>query len=445
MLTSKIIKEIISKFDKRLKPKMTIGEKYYKGENVAISEREMQFYNIARGRTMVDYGKANNKLASGFTGILVRQKVGYLINKNMTITPTVKGMDIAKMFDVNGFKKATKKIGVNASIKTYGVLQWYIDKDKQLKSKVIPSEQIIVINDDDYDDLNGVVLRHYEIKGYDVVESYDGSQIETWMKADNEKDYVLMNQEPNLVMSRTANGNVISTESIGWGKPPFSILYNNDEHTNDLSMFKAYVDVYDFVESDFTNNLEDYQEMYWVLKNYSGTDAESFMEEFKKSRILKVGDGGDATQVAQEVPYAAREALLTRIRHDIFTFAMGVDVEGISGETTNVTIKALFANLDLKANEFEMELEEYFEQSMYFVNKYLEVTGKQAIEATLSLTRNKILNESQAIDDILKQAGFRAKKILLELMPGVTDVEAELAALAEEEAANQSLIDSFEV
>ena len=429
--TSDEIVKLLESFNTGIKKEMEIGTAYYKSENVAISKREMSFYSITHQRLLEDYSKANNKLKSGYTKIIVDQKLGYLINKDTTIT--VDSEDIANTLDISKYKKATKKVAKNASNEFYGVLQWYIDKDKQLRFKVIPSQQVMIKMDEDDEDRIATVIRQFWVGKYHFAEVYDDKYIYTWMKHKNDKNYSLMEKTSNLMMRTMVNDTVIGEQEESWGRPPFSILFNNDEHTNDLNMFKAYVDLYDIVSSDFGNNLEDYQEMYWVLKNYSGTNAAEFMEEFKKSRILKVGDGGDAKQVAQEVPYAARIALMNALTNDIFTFGMAVDVKDVAGKTTNVTIKALFANLDLKANDFELEIEDYFQQCVYFINRYRQVIGKQPIEPKLTLTRARILNASEAIDDVLKQRGFRADKMLLKLLPGVTDVDAEIEALKEQQ------------
>jgi len=68
-----------------------------------------------------------------------------------------------------------------------------------------------------------------------------------------------------------------------------------------------------------------------------------------------------------------------------------------------------------------------------FYKSIRQVIGKQPIEPKLTLTRARILNASEAIDDVLKQRGFRADKMLLKLLPGVTDVDAEIEALKEQQ------------
>ena len=192
--------------------------------------------------------------------------------------------------------------------------------------------------------------------------------------------------------------------------------------------------MYDIVMSDFGNNFEDYQEMYWVLKNYNGQDATSFVKEFKESRILKVSGEGDAKQVAQEVPAMSRETFLKLLKKDIYSFGMAVDMEAIKGDVTNEAIRAMYSDLDLKANDFEMEITDFFSQCLYFINRYNEINNIAEVESEITFTRDKIINEKDAIESILSQVGFRAKVQLLKQMPNVTDVEEELEALKLEQA-----------
>lgn len=434
------IKKIVEQFKEHLLPAMIEGKKYYGTDNPVINSRRKTFFNVTRHEQQEDYTKANNRLASSFTKKIVDQKVMYLVNNNTTITDDSEGSKIEDVLSVNKFKKKLKSVAKNASNEYYGVVQWYINNNKELQFKVIDSKQIIVIHDIDDEDLIDTVVRCYKRDGIEFVEVYDDMLKNTYVVEDGK--YILVATESNLSVSKSANGNVLSTKEYGWGKPPFAVMYNNEEKQNDIKLFKTYMDMYDIVISDFGNNFEDYQEMYWVLKNYNGQDAAEFVKEFKESRIVKVGGDGDANQVAQEVPAMSRETFLNLLRHDIYSFAMAVDMETIKGDVTNETIRAMYSDLDLKASDFEMELIDFFDQCMYFVNRYNEINGKAPVEASISFTRNKIVNEKDAIDNIIKQVGFRAKSQLLAITPGVTDVEEELEALAEEAKQNVNTLET---
>ena len=49
---------------------------------------------------------------------------------------------------------------------------------------------------------------------------------------------------------------------------PFIFFSNNDEGTSDLNDIKELIDSYDKIYSGFVNDLEDIQEIIFVLTNY---------------------------------------------------------------------------------------------------------------------------------------------------------------------------------
>lgn len=431
------IKKILEAFEPTA-IRMYNGDMYYKRKNIVINERRKTFYSTAAQSDIDDCTKANNKLASGFTKIMVDQKINYSLNKGLNIEAD--GLD--DIIDMKKFKKQLKKVAKAASNKIYGVVQWYIeevDGVKTLKHKLLPSEQCILICNKDDSEIIDKVIRHYKEDEQEKVEVID--EVVTTYYSNINGEWVEQGIEPHLTQ-KTTSGNIVINENVTtWGRVPVSVLYNNDEKQTDLEMFKSHVDAYDIAGSDLSNNLEDFQELYWVLKGYNGTNATEFMAEFKKSRILKIDSDGDVGQQAQEVPYAARETTLKILRNDIFDFGMGVDAKMITGDTTNLTIMAMFSNLDLKANAFEEEIEEFIESCIYFVNKFAEFNNKTIVEdVEIRFNRAMILNKAEIITNILSQVGFRAKEKLLAEHPDVTDVEKEIEALnAEREKSMKEL------
>ena len=76
----------------------------------------------------------------------------------------------------------------------------------------------------------------------------------------------------------------------------------------DLPLYRDLIDAYDKVVSSFANDMEDVQEVIFVIKNYGGTDKTEFMSDLKKSKLIKVeGDGGVDT-IRAEIPFEARNA-----------------------------------------------------------------------------------------------------------------------------------------
>lgn len=418
------IKKIVEAFQP-VQKLMLEGEAYYRGKNVAIEERRKTFYDTLRGRLQDDFTKANFKLPSGFTKMIVDQKVNYSINKDMTIT--AEGLE--NLIDIKKYKRSLKQISKEASNKIYGIMQWYTDDEGNLKFKVMPSEQYIIIhNEKDHEKIDKVIRIYKEDKDQFAV-VYDANEVAVFKLEDGK--YVMQGEPtPNFVLEGVNQDNRV----VSWGRPPFSVLYNNQEHQNDLARFKNHVDQYDFVQSDLCNNLEDFNDAYWLLKDFNGQDPEQFVEAFKRSRVAMVSGEGGMDQVVRETPYQSREATLKILKHDIFKFAQAVDPEEIQGDVTNVAIESMYSMLDLKANDFEMEVDDFVNESMYFVNRYAELTNKVTVDTVeIMFDRSMIMNRDKMIELSNASIGALSDTTRLTHDPRVTDVEAEKEMMAEDQ------------
>ena len=134
-----------------------------------------------------------------------------------------------------------------------------------------------------------------------------------------------VNPAPHFNRLQMVNGNNTGAQGLSWGRVPFIPLWWNDEKQNQLYTVKNWIDIYDITASDFANNIDDFQDVYWILKNYNGQDLGEFMNEVKRLRTIKVGSDGDASAQTIQIPTEARQAFLQLARTEIFKGGMGVD------------------------------------------------------------------------------------------------------------------------
>jgi len=428
---------------------MRVGDAYYDSDNTKIMARKKLMYARDTG-TNADYliedpYKANNKLAAGYYKILVDQKIQYSLGKPVTIRAGKQ--DILDLLGKEEFPKALKKTGKAASKKFIGWAQPYISGDEKFKLMHIPSEQVIAMyKTDDADELD------YAIRFYPVtilnskdemvkvirVEVWDDIQVTYYQQDPENKEYKFLegvvNPRPHMIQKLQYGDTVTQSENLSWGKVPLIPFYNNDERVHDLKPVRRHIDVYDIVESDFANNLEDIQDIYWVLKGYNGTNLDTFLNEVRKYKTLKVSDEGDAHAESVNIPTEARTAMLDRINDDIFRFGRGVDTSKTGdGNITNIVIKSRFANLDLKANEFESECRDFIDRVMRFLNRYLQINGQTPVgDYDVTFNRSMIMNETEILTANAGQQGNVSDETRLSNHPWVDDVAEEQERLEAE-------------
>lgn len=438
----KLIKKYVTRFeDSDFREQMKLGEAYYRHKNVEIMKRSKKF--MSDHGPMSDPYKANNKMPSSYLKLLVKQKVNYSINEGTMIDSDQE--DRIKE-DLGNWKKYLKETGKEASKKAVGWCLPYIE-DGKFKLKKIPSEQVVWIPPADDEEGIEYVIRYYDETVTDAsgktvnlkrAEVWDSIQVYYYSKTakDNkawEMDkYKPYNPMPHITRTIKYGKEVRGREEQGWGKPPFIRLWNDDEHQTDLEPIKAFIDAYDIVSSDFANNLEDFQDVYWILKNYGGEPVEEVLKQIKHYKVLATPEEGDARTETINIPTEARKVLLDVSEKLIYKFGMGLNPDDIEGNITNVRIEALFANLDLKANDFEDELQEFWDQLMYFLNRYYQLTGQPPAESSLKFKRTRIINKESMLTANAGQMGMISERTRLKNHPYVNDVEEELELMSQE-------------
>ena len=403
------------------------GDDYYKGRNTAIMGRDPKCYVEGFGAVSNPY-KANHRLASVYLQKIVDQKVGYLLGNGVNFTDeTFKPDNYGPVFD-----DFMQDLGTTAAKKGRGWVYFYVDKGKLKMIEVAP-EQITPVYDEN-DELSEIIRQYTrEIGGKEmqITLVYDSDGVTEYHKIKNK--WEMTSQYGHYSTDLSQYGSVISTEEHSFGAVPFVELKNNPDCLSDLYPIKALIDIYDIVNSDFANNIDDMQDAFFVIKNFQGDNYNEFLSQLKKTKAVKVGEDGDVTTSQLQIPTEARSVFLTLTDANIFKFAMAVDTTKLSGNSlTNVAIKAQFADLDLKTDKFESQVRKFVKDIMDFIGLY---EGK-TYDATVKFNRSMIVNEAEMIEAVNKSAMLLSTKTLLEAHPLVEDVEDEIKRKAEEPELN---------
>lgn len=216
-------------------------------------------------------------------------------------------------------------------------------------------------------------------------------------------------------MTRLAGGRRIRREN--WGRLPLIPFWANPEHRSELTpAIRAKIDAYDRILSDFADNLDRANDVYWVLNNFGGT-AEDIAETLETIHRLKAvaacTDGTGATATAEphtiDVPHQARQAALTLLEKALYRDWMALDMAELTGGSlTNVAIRAATSALNQKADRYEWE-------AFAFVRGLLRLLG--ADTDAIRFRRQCIANESETVADIAAMRADIDRATALRLNP----------------------------
>lgn len=402
------------------------AERYYRNDNAIRKTGASQPYQD--GRMENPLRLADNRISHNWHNLLVNQKTGYLL----TYPPT---FDVGNkeenqiIADTLGdqYAQVSSSLGIAASNAGVGWLHYWRGGDGAFEYAVVSAEQIVPILSADL-----------KAKLEGVVRCY------TMLEPDGEHRYCEYWDAQKAVRYReNANGNYAFYPYIGgeshtiyhrMGAVPFIPFYNNSLHTGDLPMVKDLIDAYDKVVSGFANDIDDVQEVIFVLREYGGADKEEFIRDLKLKKVIKIEGDGGADTIRAEIPYEARGAFLDRTRKQIFVSGMGVDPDPQAfGDASGVALKFLYSLLELKAGMMEAEFRRGYAELVRAICRFKGLEEPKKIIQTW--TRNAIQNDLETAQIAQQSTGVISRRTILKNHPWVEDAEAEEKQVDKEQAA----------
>ncbi len=413
------------------------ADRYYRNENDILKRG-------VRGQDSGPLRSADNRIPRNFHGLLVNQKAAY-----MFAAPPL--FDIGKeevnkrIADVLGdsYPKICKDLCVNSSNHECAWIHYWKDEGGNFCYGVVDSEQIIPIYCSDLDRALIAVLRTYK-----DIDFASGKEITIWEYWDNERCYSYYRTSSAISTTGLSDYNVFpglpedgAAEKgnifiHGWGDVPFISFNNNNISTNDLVNIKPLVDAYDKVFTGFLNDLEDIQEVIFILTNYGGEDKKEFIDDLKKYKMIKLDDDGDESSktgvetLTISIPIEAREKFLEMTRKAIFEQGQGVDPDPQKfGNSSGEALKYLYSLLELKAGLMETEFKQGFGRLVRAICKYLGAECGQIIQ---TWTRSAIRSDSELADICENSVGLVSIKTILKNHPLVENADEEEKQLEKE-------------
>ena len=376
-----------------------IAEEYNKHKNVTITEYQKILYTVT-GKAIPDNFSANFKMACRHFHRFITQENQFLLGNGAS-------WDNDSVEDKLGTKKKSfdnqlQILGKKALVQgvSFGFFNLdHIDVFELTEFAPLWDEEDGALKAGvrfwQIDDTKPLRATLYELDGYTDVIWRPGKNVE-----------ILHDKTPYKINYRhtEADGDEIYS---GENYPSFPIipLWGNPEHQSELVGLREQIDCYDLIKSGFANTVDEASFVYWTIQNAGGMDdldLARFVERMKTLHAATVeDDGARAESHQQEVPFASREALLTRLDRDLYRDAMALDVDSIaSGAATATQIRAAYEPLNSKADDFEYCVRE-------FIDSLLELTG---IDAEVTFTRSMIINTAEDVNCILSAAQFLSQE-----------------------------------
>jgi SPP1 family phage portal protein len=367
------------------------ADDYDRKRNTTIMQYQKLLYTMS-GQAVPDNYSANYKLCSNFFNRFVTQETQYLLGNGVSWTEESTQEKLGKDFDT-----ALQKAGHEALVSGVAFGFWNLDH-----MVVFNLREFVPL----YDEENGALMagiRFWQIDRDKPMRAtlYELDGYTDYIKKDGKEEILHDKRSYKLLLRSTeADGTEIYA---GENYPTFPIvpLWGNTHKQSELIGLREQIDAYDLIRSGFCNDLDDFSQIFWVIQNGGGMDdidLAKFVDRMRTVKAAVVEDGGaTAESHTVEIPYASREALLDRLRSDLYDDYMALDTKAIAGGAATATqIRAAYEPLNNKADMFEYCVVD-------FLHGILAIAG---IDDTPSFTRSFIVNTQEEIQTILSAASY---------------------------------------
>ena len=438
------------------------AERYYKNETDILSEPKKKQERVEKDRNgelvtrdiEQPMRNADNRIPFNFHGLLVNQKASYLFTEPPVFDIGADSSNKAlSAFLGDKYPKVCKDLCIEASNKKTGWIHvWKSADDGNYRYAVVPSEQIQPIWSKSLDrKLLGVLRVYHEIDGdgneFDVYELWNDKECAAYRVLAGRTVKEDLEIYTKFFVEINGISEVSNEYSHDLGEVPFFAFDNNNVHTDDLKNIKPLIDVYCKIFSGFVNDLEDIQEVVFVLTNYGGVDLNEFLSDLKYYKTIKVdgdqGDGSGVSTLTIDLPVDAREKLLTTTRKCIFEQGMGIDPDPQNfGNSSGVALKFLYSLLELKSGLLETEFRPSFGRFTRCVCRILGIQIKDDV-VLQTWTRTMVQNDQEAAQIAGQAVGIISNETIVRNFPWVKNVQDELDKIKEEKAALEEGYDPF--
>jgi SPP1 family phage portal protein len=353
------------------------GQRYYEADHDIKNYRI--FFIDADGNIQEDKHKSNIKISHPFFTELVDQAVQYMLSgKDGFVRSDDPDLQerLDEYFNENeDFTSELYEVLTGCMSKGFEYAYAYKNADDRIAFKCADSLGVVEVKAKETDDGCEYVIFHYidrigkDNKKIRRIQVWDKTQTFFFVQEDDgsivEDDAEEINPRPHTIWKVDGDEH---TYFDGFGFIPFFRLDNCQKQFSGLKPIKALIDDYDLMSCGLSNNIQDANEVLYVVKGFEGDNLDEMMVNIKAKKHIGVTDDGGVEIRTIDIPYQARQTKLELDEKNIYRFGMGFNSAQLGdGNITNIVIKSRYALLDLKCNKLEIRLKQFMRRLLKVV------------------------------------------------------------------------------
>ncbi len=423
------------------KAKMQTGIDYYNYKQ-AIDDKKRAVIG-KDGKFIIAKSLPNTIIKDNQYSRALDQKRNYVLSRKPNINS--KNKEAVKYLDDfvdKRFMRTLNKIAIDSYNTSIGWM--YLSTDgKDIKYKRLdPMTVIPEWSDDNHESLDAVIRVVTETEfenGKLEVKTYVYLYTLNFIKVFDYKDGRLKYLKDEQYLEK--GGTMYSYKKL-----PFVYFKQPNEITL-LERVRCLQDALNLLLSNYADNLfENPMNSILVLKNYEGEDLAEFREKLAQYSAIKVrtADGSQGGVDTLEVTVNAEnykviiELIKKAIAHN--ARSLYLDNDRTSNAPNTLNIKAMYSDMELDANDLELEFTASFE---YLFSWVADIVGIDFSDAEVKFKRSIMVNDESIIEMIRNSIGIISDETLVAAHPFVEDVTEELKRIEKEKEKSLDYFDDY--
>lgn len=354
-----------------------IGLRYYEGEH---DIRQYQLFFVdADGNIREDKSRSNIKISHPFFTELVDQEVQYMLSGKdgfaKSDIPELQELLDDYFNDNENFTSELYEVLTGTISKGFEYMYAYKNAEGKICFQCADSIGVVEVKEKESSDGKKYVIYWYidrsckDNKRLKRIQLWSETETHFFVQVDGgdivPDDAAVLNPRPHTIWRQDGDDQIYYE---GFGFIPFFRLDNSRKQVSGLKIVKDIIDDYDLMSCGLSNNIQDANEVLYVVKGFQGDNLDELMQNVRTKKHIGVTDGGDVDIRTIDIPYQARESKLELDEKNIYRFGMGFNSAQMGdGNVTNVVIKSRYALLDLKCNKLEIHLKQFMRKILKVV------------------------------------------------------------------------------
>lgn len=414
------------------------GRKYYEGiHDIINKKRTMHIENVAianSDNSEIPLNLPNNQLVDNKFDDLVDQKVNYLFGNPMEVKTDDEGL-----IDLLGkkFHRQLLNVAKDAYIGGKGYLHPYIAETGELVFRRMKPENVIPYwHDEEHNQLDAFIY-FYDVDQYHQLEKTHTVKYVEFHKP-NGVMYFIYNNGTLTVNTDKETTNYIQYQGseYNWPSVPLLVFKANSIEQPLINRVKCLQDALNEMYSMFLDRMqEDPRETLLVLRNYDGTDLAEFRKKLAQFGAVKVRDDGGIETLNIEVNATNYDFITQALKRSIIENGRGFDAKDdrMANNPNQMNISSMYSDIDLDANQIEVEFQATLEQLVEFYQAYRGLSNATAPkDVEFIFNRMTPVNEGEVINNCKASVGILSNETIVANHPWTANTAEELERLQQE-------------